>query len=149
VTANLVYDQPKTPQQAQFSLPFAIGCMLTHGDVSLAQLDPAVLEDPALAEAMSRVTTVTTGLWQRGGEKAQLYPEGAHVTVTTRDGRSFEHFNGFARGTTARPLTDAEIAGKFMGCASGAIGQPEAERLIGQLHALETLPSVRSLFGGA
>jgi len=149
VTANLVYDQPKTSQQAQFSLPFAVGCMLVHGDVTLSQLDPAVLDDRALREAMSRVVTVTTDLWQAGGDYARLYPEGAHVTVTTRDGQSFEHFNGFARGTTARPLTESEIAGKFMACASGAIGQSEAERLIGQLHVLETLPSVRSLFSRA
>jgi 2-methylcitrate dehydratase PrpD len=147
VTANLVYDNPNTPQQAQFSLPFAIGCVLVHGDITLAQLDPEMLDDPALREAMSRVTTVTTDLWKQGGENARRYPEGASVTVTTRDGRSFEKLNGFARGTTARPLTEDEIAGKFMGCASGAIGKSEAERLIGQLDTLETLPSVRSLFG--
>jgi 2-methylcitrate dehydratase PrpD len=149
VTANLVYEHPKTPQQAQFSLPFAIGCMLVHGDVALAQLDSAILGNPALREAMSRVTTVTTDLWKQGGENARRFPEGACVTVTTRDRRSFEHFNGFARGTTARPLSENEIAGKFMDCASGAIGKSEAERLIGQLRALETLPSVRSLFGGS
>ena len=147
VTANLVYDHPKTPQQAQFSLPFAIGCMLVHGDVALVQLDPAILDNPALREAMSRVATVTTALWKQGSENARRYPEGAHVTVMTRDGRSFEHFNGFARGTTARPLTESEISGKFMDCASGVIGKFEAERMIGQLRVLETLPSVRSLFG--
>lgn len=149
VTANLVYDDPQTPQQAQFSLPFAIGCMLVHGDVALSHLDQAILNDPALREAMGRVTTVTTDRWQSGGENARRYPEGAHVTVTTRDGRSFEHFNGFARGTTARPLTESEITEKFMACASGAIGKSESERLIGRLHALETLPSVRSLFGSS
>jgi 2-methylcitrate dehydratase PrpD len=148
VTANLVYDDPKTPQQAQFSLPFAIGCVLVHSDITLAQLDPAVLDDTALREAMSLVKTVTTDRWKQGSETARLYPEGAHVTVKTRDGRSFEHFNGMARGTTARPLTDVEIAGKFMDCASGAIGSSEASQLIGRLRTLEALPSVRSLFGG-
>lgn len=148
VTANLVYDDPKTPQQAQFSLPFAIGCMLVHGDVALAQLDPAVLKNPALHDAMKRVSTVTTDRWTAGSEPARSCPEGAHVTITTKDGRSFEHFNGMARGTTARPLTEAEIAQKFMGCASRAIGGAEANRLIGQLRTLEALSSVRSLFGG-
>ena len=149
VTTNLVYDNPGTPQQAQFSLPFAIGCVLVHGDVTLAQLDQAILDNPALRAAMGRVTTVTTGRWKQGEEDARLYPEGAHVTVTTRDGRSFEHFNGFARGTAARPLSEAEIAEKFMTCASGAIGKSDAERLLGRLHALEALPSVRSLFDGS
>ena len=149
VTANLVYEDPKTPQQAQFSLPFAIACVLVYGDVGLAQLDPAVLDDPALREAMNRVSMETTERWKQGSDNARLYPEGAHVTVTTRDGRSFAHFNGFARGTTARPLRENEIAGKFMDCASGAIGKPAAERLLAQLRALDTLPSVRSLFSAS
>lgn len=147
VTANLVYDDPNTPQQAQFSLPFAIGCMLVHGDVGLAHLDPAILDDPALREAMRRVKTVTTNFWRGEGENARHYPEGARVTVTTSNGRTFEHFNGFARGTTARPLSDNEIAEKFTACASGAIGKSEAQRLIEQLRALDTLSSVRSLLG--
>ncbi len=147
VTANLVYDDPATPQQAQFSLPFAIGCMLVHGDVSLAQIDQSVVADPAVRAAMRRVQTITTDRWKSDGENARRYPEGAHVVVTTRDGRIFEHFNGFARGTTARPLSDAEIAGKFMSCAAGSLGAAGAERLLGQLQSLETLPSVRSLFG--
>jgi 2-methylcitrate dehydratase PrpD len=149
VTANLVYDDPKTPQQAQFSLPFAIACMLVHGDVSLKELDLAVVKDPALQSAMKRVSTVTTKRWTAGSEDAKTFPEGAYVTVTTSDGRTFEHFNGMARGTTARPLSESEIAGKFMDCVTGAIGKAKADRLIGQLRVLETLPSVRSLFGGA
>jgi hypothetical protein len=90
---------------------------------------------------------VTTDRWRPGSEHARSYPEGAHVTVTAKDGRSFQHFNGMARGTTARPLTENEIARKFMTCARSMIGEPKAERLIGQLRVLETLPSVRSLFG--
>jgi hypothetical protein len=106
------------------------------------------LDNTTLREAMSRVRTVTTDRWKQGSENARLYPEGAHVTVTTHDSRAFEHFNGMARGTTARPLTEAEVAGKFMDCASRAISRSDADRLIGQIRALEALPSVRSLFGG-
>ena len=70
---------------------------------------------------MKRVSTVTSKRWAAGSEDAKNFPEGAHVTVMTDDGRSFEHFNGMARGTTARPLTESEIAGKFMDCASRAM----------------------------
>jgi 2-methylcitrate dehydratase PrpD len=147
VTANLVYDEPKTPQEAQFSMPFAIGCMLVHGDVSLEELTQSVVDDPKVRAAMKRVKTVTTEHWKAGSETVRRYPEGAHVTVTTRGGKTFERFNRFARGTTARPLSDEEIAAKFMSCASGPVGQQGAKALLGRLQALETLPSVRSLFG--
>jgi 2-methylcitrate dehydratase PrpD len=146
VTANLVYDDPKTPQQAQFSMPFAIGCMLVKGDVSLTELSQAVVDDPAVRQAMKRVETVTSDRWKAGSENARKFPEGAHVAVTARGGKTFEHFNGFARGTTARPLGDDEIAGKFMSCASGPLGKEGANRLLQQLRTLEAVPSVRSLF---
>ena len=146
VTANLVYEYPKTPQQAQFSLPFAIGCMLVHGDVSLAHLTEQSLQEAALQDAMQRVTTVTTDYWRPDGENGQRYPEGALVTVTTTDGRRFQHFNGFARGTTARPLSEREISRKFMTCATDAIGESRAALLAEQLRDLATLPEARSLF---
>jgi 2-methylcitrate dehydratase PrpD len=147
VTANLVYDDPQTPQQAQFSMPFAINCMLIHGDVSLAQLTQSAVDDPKMRSAMRRVKTVTTERWAAGSPNAQRYPEGAHVTVITRDGRKFEHVNGFARGTTARPLSDPEIVGKFMSCASAPLGEQGARVLLGKLQSLETVPSTRWLFG--
>src|SRR5690606_26345487 len=89
VTGNLVYDDPKTPQQAQFSMRFAIGCMLVKGDVSLAVLTQSVVDDPAVRQAMERVRTVTSESWKTGSDNARDFPEGAHVTVTTRDGRTF------------------------------------------------------------
>jgi len=146
VTANLVYDDPKTPQQAQFSMPFIIGCMLVKGDISLAELSQVVVDDPKVRTAMQRVTSVTTDRWKAGSEIAQRYPEGAHVTVTTRDGRSYEHFNGFARGTTAKPLTDEEIADKFMSCAAKPLGEQGARVLLAKVRSLEMLPYARSLF---
>jgi 2-methylcitrate dehydratase PrpD len=147
VTANLVYDDPTTPQQAQFSMPFAIGCMLVRGDVSLAELTQSVIEDPDVRAAMRRVKTVTTENWKAGSANAKRYPEGAHVTVVTRDGRTLEQVNGFARGTTARPLSDSEIVGKFMSCASASLGEQGARALLMKLQSLETVPSTRLLFG--
>lgn len=148
VTANLAYDDPETPQQAQFSMPFAIGCMLVKGDVSLAELSQSVVDDPAVRQAMRRVETVTSERWKAGGADVRSFPEGAHVTVTTRDGKRFEHFNGFARGTTARPLSDDEIARKFMSCGAGPLGQDAAGVLLDRLRGLESLSSVRALFRG-
>ena len=127
-------------------MPFTIGCMLVKGDISLADLSQAVVDDPKVRTAMQRVKSVTTGRWKAGSEIAQRYPEGAHVTVTTRDGRTYEHFNGFARGTTARPLSDEEIASKFMSCAAKPLGEQGARGLLAKVRSLETLPSARSLF---
>jgi 2-methylcitrate dehydratase PrpD len=147
VTANLAYERPETPQQAQFSLPFVIGCLLVHGDVGLDQLKPETLADPRLRAAMDRVETITTARWTTNSEEARFYPEGAFATVETRDGRAVSRFNGLARGTRRRPLSDAEVAGKFMTCAGTVPGVPAAEELLYRLRRIEALPSARDLFG--
>lgn len=148
VTANLVHSRPRTPQEGQFSLPFAIGSMLAYGDVTLVHLDSAVLDDQALQEAMGRVAMITTARWN-DLETARRYPEGAHVTVVARDGRTFKRFNGMARGTTKRPLSAAEIADKFRRCAIEVVGEAETQRLLAQLRVVESLPTVKSLFASA
>ena len=100
--------------------------------------------DPPAAASISPTGTSPSRF--AGSEIAQRYPEGAHVTVTTRDGRSYEHFNGFARGTTAKPLSDEEIADKFMSCAAKPLGEQGARVLLAKVRSLETLPYARSLF---
>lgn len=145
VTANLVYMDPATPQQGQFSLPFVIGCMLARGDVGLADIAEETLRDPAVRAGMAKVEMVTGAMWGEGSERARLYPEGAHVALETVDGRRLERFNGFARGTTARPLSDDELSAKFMACTMPVLGAASAESLLDRLRRVETLPSARDL----
>ena len=40
--------RPRHGQQAQFSLPFAVACMMVHGDITLDHLRAAAFSDPAL-----------------------------------------------------------------------------------------------------
>ena len=65
---------PRTRQRRSrrsSACPSSIGCMLVHGDVGLAHLDPAMLGDPRSARAAMRmVGMVTTERWAnrlRGG----------------------------------------------------------------------------------
>jgi 2-methylcitrate dehydratase PrpD len=146
VTANLIYGEPRSVQEAQFSMPFVVGCMLVHGDVGLEHLRPEALAEPRLRAAMALVEIVTTERWADGSESARVFPEGAQVTIETHDGRRFEHFNGFARGTRARPLSEDEIAAKFLACTEDVLGLSAAEGLLDRLSRLEALPSARDLF---
>lgn len=136
VTANLVYDAPRTPQESQFSLPFVVGCALAYGDVGLERLTIDTLADPVLREAMGRVETVTGQRWA-DLDMARRYPEGAHVTLVSTDGSRLERFVGMARGTTARPLSPAEIDGKYMACAGPVLGDEKARVLLARLRRVE------------
>ena len=145
VVANLAYGTPSTPQQAQFSLNFAIACALVFGDVALTHLQPAVITDPRLQRAMARVNMVSSGRWTAKDNLTRLCPEGAFVEVAMVDGRRFARFNGFARGTTKRPLSNRELEDKFMTCVGDVIGVDQGEHLLQNLRRLDELGSVREL----
>lgn len=146
VVANLVHDRPRTPQEAQFSLPFAIACSLVHGDVRLEHLDPAVLLSPELQAVMGRVGMVSSDRWAPGTELVNKHPEGALVTLTTRGGRRFETLGDYARGMKQRPLSQGELDGKFLDCA-GAVPGLDAAGLLTRLRRLDELPSLRGMPG--
>lgn len=146
--ANLVYRQPETPQQAQFSMPFAVACAVLHGTIALRHLSPEVVGDPKLRATMERVSTGTSERWSPGSEALTRHPEAAFVTLLTWDGRRFERFGRYARGMVQRPLSDAELDAKFLECALQVPGL-DCETLLGRLRRLDSLGSARELFAGS
>jgi 2-methylcitrate dehydratase PrpD len=145
VGANLTYGVPATPQQAQFSLPFAAACMMVHGDITLDHLCEAALRDPALLQAMRKVAMIVADDWRErvAPHAASAGPEAAFVDIATTDGRRIEHFSGWARGTAARPLAADELAAKFVLCAQRTIPAREASALLGALEGIDAVPDVR------
>lgn len=145
VVANLVHREPATPQEAQFSLGFAIACALVHGDVRLAHLDLGVLRSEALQNLMGRVEMVSSSRWEAGSDLLRRHPEGAVVQLSTRDGRRFEKFGDYARGMMQRPLGKDELDGKFMDCAK-MVPELDAAGLLARLRAVDELASIREVF---
>lgn len=144
VIANLVHDDPATPQQAQFSMPFAIAAALLHGGVELEHLSPATLADPSLRALMAKVAMCSGAVWEDPAYRAAA-PEGAQVSIALRDGRVVQGFRDFARGAARYPLAADEIDAKFAACLRFAgLRQPS---LLASLWALETYADVRALFG--
>ncbi|MGH7068733.1 MAG: MmgE/PrpD family protein [Terracidiphilus sp.] len=145
--ANLAYTRPGTAQEAQFSMNFAIAAAIVFGDVALVHLDPAVLDDPLLGEMMRRVEMLTSARWN-DAKLLRRSPEGAFVSVLTRNGERLERFSAAACGTALLPFTDAEIDAKFIDCTSPVIGLSQGEMLLGRLHGVAVLSSARDLLRG-
>ena len=133
VAISLVHDRPKTPQEAQFSMPFAIGAILAFGSLGTAHLAPEVLADPALREAMAKVTMI------RDDSLADAEaPEGARVTIRTRDGQTVSDWLGQPTGMPGNPMSADALRGKFAACcAAGGLGAAETERLYRHIRGLE------------
>lgn len=148
VAMSLAYDRPHTVTEAQFSMPFAVGCALAFGRLDVDHLTESALRDPRLLEAMAKVEMrVSDGLFDTP-ESRRDHPEGASVTIHTADGRAIRRTNGAATGMPTNPMPDARLEEKFRGAARRAVPGAAADCLLARLTTVETLGSVTELFAG-
>ena len=115
VDISLVYPHPKTSQEAQFSLEYALACAALHGSVRLEDLDPAQVSAPEKRRIMAKITTsVSADL--SSAEMRESAPESARLTVVLKDGRELNGECLQAYGMPERPLSDLELFEKFRRC---------------------------------
>ncbi|MBZ0215913.1 MAG: MmgE/PrpD family protein, partial [Fimbriimonadaceae bacterium] len=145
VAISLVYSRPISPQQAQFSMPFAIASVLVHGELAIASLAESALRDPRLARAMEKVEM------RRVDDLAdETALECARVTIWTRDGRMASGYLGEPSGMPGNPLSDSRLHHKFLRCAAiGGVNEIAASALLERLNALEKSPSIADVFAPA
>ncbi len=134
VAISLVYDCPRTPQEAQFSLPFAVGAMLAHGELGIESLSEEALSDPRLRQAMRKVE-----MRQVDALDSKEAPEGARVTLVTKDGTEFSGYLGEPMGMPGNPMSDADLHEKFLRCAAiGGLARAKADALLRHLVGIES-----------
>jgi 2-methylcitrate dehydratase PrpD len=148
VAMSLAYGRPHTVTEAQFSMPFAIGCALAFGRLDVDHLTESTLRDPRLAEAMAKVEMRASDHLFETPEGRRDHPEGAAVTVHTVDGRAIRRLNGAATGMPANPIADSRLEEKFRTVARRAVTDAAADQLLARLAVVETLESLTELFAG-
>ncbi len=146
VIANLVYPRPRTGQQAQFSLPFAVAASLLFGELTLEHLADGLPADRTLAALMARVSMVSGPRWA-DPSLLTVAPEGAEVTLTLHDGDRFRCFIPKAAGSADYPLSDEALERKFLRCAGRVMDPAAARRLVSALWQLPDLSDVNALTG--
>ena len=144
VAANLAYDCPQTPQEAQFSMSFAVAAALRFGDIRLEHLTDAVVADKATVTLMDKVIMHTGPRWSDPAARAAA-PEGAHVRIDLNSGQTLDGYRARPRGSAGEPLSDAEIDTKFRHCATVLLEAASADTLLRNLQSVEVLPSTRDL----
>jgi 2-methylcitrate dehydratase PrpD len=147
VVRSLRHPMPSTFQEAQFSMPFALACMLRWGELGPAQLDAAVLADPVQRELMTRITLLEEPALEDGREGEADCPEPARLRVELASGEVFERTRLASSGMPHRPFSGAQARSKFEGCMRHA-GVPAAcaDALFDGLAGLDRLSSLEPLF---
>ena len=113
---------PETTSQAQYSLAFAVGSMIRHGTIGLAEISDAGLQDVEVAMLVSK-----THLTVDPRHEAR-FPSGrwADVTITLTDGRVLNSGDINARGGPNDPFSADQICDKFMIFAVPVLGVARA-----------------------
>ncbi|MCY0386489.1 MmgE/PrpD family protein [Robbsia sp. Bb-Pol-6] len=145
VVKNLGYILPDTPQQAQFSMTFAMAATVIEGSVARAQLHASILRRPDVIAMMQRVHMVSSARWDDPA-LSRSAPEGAWVRVEFRDGATVERFCAMPPGAGSRPLSDRQLDEKFVECVSPVWGLPASGDLLERLRALDQCSCTRTLF---
>ncbi len=126
----------RNERDARVSIHHAAALGLLRGRAGVRDFEmPAVL-DPALAAFRGRVPA----------ELAAALPRGAaRVTLRLRDGQERTATVLQARGSEARPMSDAELAAKFRDNAALGGAADRADAALEALWALEAAPGIEGL----
>jgi 2-methylcitrate dehydratase PrpD len=141
----LIYDRPGNGLEAKFSLPFCAAAAIVFGQVGIATFEGAAFGDPGVAALMPRIAMHPAPALD--GIAAPLTQ--ARLTVRLRDGRTLTASANGARGYAERPASPDELAAKFLGCATLALSEDDAERLLDALKDVGTARDVHELLRGS
>ena len=147
VALSLVFDRPQSTREAQFSMPFAVGCMLAFGRLGLEHLTLEVLMDPKLQQQMQKVNMHVPESLANDPTVLQRCPEGAGVTLITRQRIEFKGFLARPTGMPGNPISTQALVAKFRNCFSHSGKRDElAISIADSLLEIDKCPDIRAIF---
>lgn len=134
VPAILIYDVPRDPLEAKFSLRYCLAAAAHFGELGLQAFTIEAVESPSIAALMDRISVhvdaslpaIPTGVTHR-----------SRVRLVTRNGVGTTREIAEPLGSAARPVPESDLRQKFVRCAAPALGASGGE---GAFDAWLTLP---------
>ena len=130
-----------TPFEGRFSVPYLVATAITHGNARLDAFSEARLSHSETAALVGKIDVHLDAEIDAGFPHRRA----ARVTIETNDGRSLDFYQPTRRGDPDAPLSDDELADKFMELAVPVTGEREAAALLDACWSLESLASIRDL----
>ena len=133
------FHEPKSIASAQGSTPFAIAASLVSpADALTVSHIRSAFQDEKAWGLHRRVRLLTD-------QSMDYMGRGCRVELYLRDGRRLEKSVELPRGEPENPLSDEEIAAKFMSQASGILGERKAAAIRDSVNRLESLQAASDL----
>ena len=131
--------RPANSYDAQFSIPYSVAAALRRGRFTLDELEDDALGDPNILALADRV--------QYEVDPATTFPRHytGEVVVTLRGGRTLRHREAINRGNGERPISEADIVGKFRSNAARAVSHDKAQAIETLLLSLDQAADARTV----
>jgi 2-methylcitrate dehydratase PrpD len=123
---------------ARVSVPYCIAISAIDRKLTQAQFSPARINDPLVRQVLANTEVIADA------ELNKLYPDKfpARVTITLKNGVSFQETVLFPKGDPQDPLSAAELEAKFRENVATMLKPDRAGKL---LDAIRALPDTRNL----
>ena len=130
--------RPASDYEAKFSVQYAVAVSLSRRAFGLAELEDEVRTDDAILGLAKRV--------RYRPDPSSAFPRAysGEVVVRTHDGRELRHREQINRGADERPLTNGEIAEKYMENARLTVDETQAAAIREAILGLYRCPDVRA-----
>ena len=112
---------PQTGLEGKFSVYHSSAVAVIHGAAGEAQYSDDAVRDPRVIALRDRVTAAA--------EKG-VHEDAVHITIRLKSGKVLAKHVEHAVGSLDRPMSDADLEGKFRGLAEGILSKAESDRLI-------------------
>ena len=127
---------------AQMNLYYGLAVIALDGMAFVDQYREDRLRDPRILDFITRIgARVDTGIEAMGA----AFRHAARVTVTTRDGRTFEREILHRRGSPENPLAPADVEYKFRHVARACLSPANIDKVMQLVAKLDTLDSSNEL----
>ncbi len=124
---------PRTVFEAKFSLPYCAAVAMTTGRVRLDAFSEELLSDASIRGLIEKVELTDTD------DLSAEFPKrrAAQIEIETTGGERFEHYSPTRKGDPDNPLSDEELAEKFLELTSPLLGPASAAGLLDALWQLD------------
>jgi 2-methylcitrate dehydratase PrpD len=127
---------PQTGLETKFSVYFAAALAIVRGAAGMRDFSDENARDPVIVGLRDRVVATVD---------PAIKEEQVRAKVTLNDGRVLELFVEHVVGSLERPMSDADLEGKFLDLAKGVLPDAQARRLMDLCWKVETLPNAAAL----
>jgi 2-methylcitrate dehydratase PrpD len=142
MTQALLHHHPQTGLEAKFSMEFCMAILLLERRAGLAQFTTPVVQRPDVQEMIGKVRYYVDPEAEAAGYDKMT----SILRVTLKNGKVIAGRANFGKGSPADPMSFAEAAVKFRGCAEYAQWpKTKTEALIAFVQSMDTAPDIGKL----